>query len=72
MVCLENSDAARPLWQGGGTFCPLPVLGLLLYFSRFDLGWPLFNAVCFQVEEWDCDKELLQSKETVSEADASD
>lgn len=50
----------------------LPVLGLLLYFSRFDLGWPLFNAVCFQVEEWDCDKELLQSKETVSEADASD
>lgn len=35
------------------------------------LWLPPFNAVCFQAE-WDCGKELLQSQETVSEADASD
>lgn len=71
MVCLGNSDAAKPLRQGGCTFCPLPILGLLLYFSRFGWDWPPFNAVCFQVEEWHCGKELLQSKEAASEADAS-
>lgn len=65
MVCLGNSDAASPLRQGGGTFCPLPVLGLLLYFSKFGWGWPPFKAISFQAEEWDCDKELLQSKETL-------
>lgn len=71
MVCLGNSDAASPLRQGGGTFCPLPVLDLLLYFSKFGWGWPPFKAVWFQAEEWDCGKELLQSKETISEADAA-
>lgn len=69
MVCLGTAMLPGLWGRKVGTFCPLPVLGPLLYFSRFGWGWLLFNAVCFQAEVWDCGKELLQSKETISEAE---
>lgn len=45
------------------SFCTFPDFG--------GVG-PLLMQFFFQAEEWDCGKELLQSKEAVSEADASD